>query len=712
MPVLPSRSPARDWLRALAVFAAYGLAAVVWLSPLSLHLVDHVYDPGDSFLNAWALAWDWRALGSQPLDLFQANIYYPARGSLAFSEHLLVPALLAGPVLSLTHNPILAHNLVLLLSFPLGGLGVYLLARRLSGSFWAGVLAGAMFAFCPYRTMQITRLQIEAVMWAPFALWFAHRWLAGGAWRDLGGMVLLYLLLALSCGYWALYGGLALAVVLIWGMAGRRRWASGRRWAQLAVGGLALALVITPFAAPYLAARQAMGFVRGLETVRLYSADLGSWLAAPPHLALWGPLLSSLGRKEAFLFPGLIALVLAGIGVALFRGGGRPTPRWLYLALALFSLLMSLGPEMVVAGYELGAGPYRFFHEHVPGFAGLRTAARWGMLYQLFLAVLAGLGLAALLARLSRPQSRALLLGLAALLLAVELVPGPIKKSGPHPTPANPPPYAVWLAAQPGPGAVLHLPLGSPRQNAFFTLVSAYHWRPIVNGYAGFSPKGHRALAGLMQDPTPGLLAGLARGGVRWLLVHQDKLPPGQARRVNARLASLPGLARRAAAWDYQHTVAWELTPPPGPAPVVPPGRAPPRDRATASVLPQDLPRALDGEPATYWSTQRPQRPGDWLQLTWEQPVQTSGVELNLDFQPHMLPRSLRLELRTPEGRWQACPCTASLTPLMAVLARPAQTPARYLLALARPQAITGLRLRLTQAGRWPWGIAELRLLP
>jgi hypothetical protein len=700
------------WLKALAVFAAYGLLAFLWLSPLSLHLADYVYDPGDSLLNAWALAWDWRALTGHPLELFNANAFYPAQNSLAFSEHLLVPALLAGPVLAAAGNPILAHNLVLLLSFPLSGLGAYLLARRLSGSFWAAALAGLFFAFCPYRTLQITRLQIEAVMWAPFAFWLLHRWLDSGAWRDLAGLGLFFLLLALSSGYWAVYGGLALGLALAWGLACQGRWASGRRWAQLALGGAAVGLLLAPFAAPYLAAHAAMGFQRGLEAVRLYSADAVSWLAAPPGLVLWGPWLGPLGRHEAYLFPGLIALALAAAGVAWFRGGGRPSPRWLYLVLAALGLLMSLGPEITVGGVELGAGPYRFFYEHAPGFAGLRTAARWGMLFQLFLAVLAGLGLAALLGRVRPAWGRALLVGLAALGLLVELFPGPTPHAGPQPVPGSLPPYTTWLARQTGPGAVLHLPLDSPRQDHYFRYLSAFHWRTLVNGYSDMASRGQAALALVMRDPTPEVVADLARGGVRWVLVHRRLLPPGQGRRVVAALEAMPGLARKAASWPDQLTEVFELIPPPGPAPQPPPGRAPPRGAAAAKVLAQDAPRALDGDPATFWGTGRPQRAGDFFQLTWPALVEIGGVALGLGYQPHMLPLGLKLELLGPEGRWEAAAFRTRLTPLMAVLARPAQTPALYLLRLERPRLARGLRLSLTQAGGQPWVIAELGLLP
>ena len=54
-------------------------------------------DNGDAQLNEWILAWVAHQLPRAPLQLFQANIFYPAQDTLAFSEPLIVPALLGAP---------------------------------------------------------------------------------------------------------------------------------------------------------------------------------------------------------------------------------------------------------------------------------------------------------------------------------------------------------------------------------------------------------------------------------------------------------------------------------------------------------------------------------------------------------------------------------------------------------------------------------------
>jgi hypothetical protein len=56
-------------------------------------------DDPDGHLFMWTLAWDAHAFVHQPLSIFDANIFYPNRGSLAYSENLIGSAFFAAPVL-------------------------------------------------------------------------------------------------------------------------------------------------------------------------------------------------------------------------------------------------------------------------------------------------------------------------------------------------------------------------------------------------------------------------------------------------------------------------------------------------------------------------------------------------------------------------------------------------------------------------------------
>ena len=88
------------------------------------------------------MAWVADALIVNPRNLYDANIFYPARNTLAFSEANIGAGLLAVPAWGLTGNPFLAHNTVVVVAFVLAVAGAYYLVRYLSGSREAAAVAG------------------------------------------------------------------------------------------------------------------------------------------------------------------------------------------------------------------------------------------------------------------------------------------------------------------------------------------------------------------------------------------------------------------------------------------------------------------------------------------------------------------------------------------------------------------------------------------
>src|SRR5918911_784338 len=82
------------------------LLAVVHTWPLATaphRLARH--DNADVMLNEWIVAWVQHQLPRNPLHLFEANIFFPAHDTLAFSEPLIVPALIGAPARMLGSSP-------------------------------------------------------------------------------------------------------------------------------------------------------------------------------------------------------------------------------------------------------------------------------------------------------------------------------------------------------------------------------------------------------------------------------------------------------------------------------------------------------------------------------------------------------------------------------------------------------------------------------
>ncbi|HEY6357161.1 MAG TPA: hypothetical protein VIX35_02890, partial [Vicinamibacterales bacterium] len=113
---MPSRSLApaswREWLLVILV----GLAITTFITwPMVPHLgsVGRL-DSGDGRLSIWNIGWVDHAILTDPAHLLDANIFWPHRGTLAYSEMNLVAGVLGLPAYAFTHNAVAAHNTAVL----------------------------------------------------------------------------------------------------------------------------------------------------------------------------------------------------------------------------------------------------------------------------------------------------------------------------------------------------------------------------------------------------------------------------------------------------------------------------------------------------------------------------------------------------------------------------------------------------------------------
>ena len=118
----------------------------------------------------------------------QANIFYPQRNALAFSEANLVEGALGVPVWLATKNPYATHNAVALLSFVIAFAGAYYLVRHLTGHRGAALVAAVLYAFCPFAFARTAHIQLLFTGGIPFCLLAFHRLVeaprVGDRWRS------------------------------------------------------------------------------------------------------------------------------------------------------------------------------------------------------------------------------------------------------------------------------------------------------------------------------------------------------------------------------------------------------------------------------------------------------------------------------------------------------------------------------------------------
>ena len=745
-------------------FAGYALLTLALTYPLVTVVgVALPHDPGDPVLNAWILWWNSRAV---PLTSawWNAPAFYPAPDVLAFSEHLLGLAFLSAPVQWVTGNPILAYNLVFLLSFPFSGWAMYLLGFELTRRRDAAWVAGLAYAFAPYRVEQIAHVQVLSSYWMPLALLCLHAYL-----RDprrtwlvlLGGAVALQ---GLTNGYFLLFFPILIGLWVLWFASPLRPWSIAAHIGAACTAALA---AVAPFLLRYRAAHDAYGFARPLDEISGFSADVTSVFSAPVELHLWRFLRLS-SRAEGHLFPGVTMLLLLGMALVTARWRPSGPSSWSLTQFRRVLVVLAVVIGAVLAA-RLWLGPFAFT---VLGIAV--SVTRWDKplsLLLLFLLTAALLSPPIVEARQRRSVLGFYLLGAAvtwvlALGPTLTLLNQPILYRAPYSwlmtlpgfdalrvparfwmltlvclstcaglayarlVPANrrwgPALLAgvtaagladCWIAPMliaPAPARsavleraarhpVIELPIRSRDADLAAMYRSMFHGQPVANGYSGYLAPHYPALQSAAANLDPLLLTSLASVGVRDVRIDRATDVEGMYAQYVARHPGAELIA------EDEDELLFRLPPAPPPREALATGPELSIAHLDANVKPDRVDFMLDGDRWTRWDT-GPQRKGHELRidLGTEQAVEAVSTALGPYF--HDFPRVLSVEV-SRDGEdwlevWRGPTATLAMT---SALRAPADLPLVFPIGGRRARF-----LRLRQLGEDPdfyWSIAELKVL-
>ena len=267
-------------------------------------------DNADAELNEWILAWVAHQLPRAPGRLFQGNFFYPERDTLAYSEPLIVPALMGAPLHWLGASPVFVFNIVLILGFALTAWAGYALAFEWTGDRAAGMLAGSLFAFNTHTLTRLAHVQGIHAWGLPLTLLAADRILVHARWRDAVWLAVWMAAMAYTSGYLVVFGAIMIGVVLVTRVPDW--WPRVGRVVTLFAGATLLAgLAILPVYLPYRRLAREMGMVRAIETVTEFSATWTGYLAAAGriHFSTWSARFWA-NPVDGF-FPGFVVIVLA-----------------------------------------------------------------------------------------------------------------------------------------------------------------------------------------------------------------------------------------------------------------------------------------------------------------------------------------------------------------------------------------------------------------
>jgi hypothetical protein len=743
--------------------AIYVAAIVVQAWPLLRDLWGQLpSDPGDPVLNAWIVWWNAHAW---PLTdhWWNAPAFYPATGTLAFSEHLAGLTLLTTPIHWLTGSPELAYNVAFVLSFPLSAVAAHLLVRRLTGRDDVACVAGAAYGFAPYRVAHLPHIQVLWSFWMPLALLGLHAGRDGRRW----GFPLAaacWLMQGLSNGYFLMFFAILVAVWLAWfAFAHPRMLAAAAGWFALA------GLMVAPFLLGYQRIHAMYGFVRSVGEIEFYSADVASVVAGHPRLRLYGELWDA--GPEGELFPGFALLAIGASGLVyliascgIWRvarpgavGGWVRHVRWPLLTIALIFGSVALA-SLVSGGFriDLGVTTIPVFNPFKP----FRVFAVAAVAYML-------LGMPA--ARRPRVDGvTAFYLVAACLMLLLSWGPSPRLLHEPLLYKA---PYA-WLLALPGMTA-LRVParfgllfalclavaaglllarlvprsrLGSAALAGLGLFVLAEGWfgpLPVVPSPGSRAPwmdalGGAKAVLELPAGEVGGDVAAELRGAVHRLPVgngYSGNSPPSYAMldramrngdftalealrphgpiavvvqrsgeggpQIEAALEALPFVHRKG---EWPEASLYWLEAGESPAatalgPVVPIVRA----RASTG---EGIDRMTDGDRLTRWTTGAPQAGGEQVIVDADASRDIGAVVLRVGVFAGDVPRLLSVEVSDDGEAW-----TTVFRGSVAALAVRGAIADPHDVPITVPVGARGRYLRLTQLGRDPevwWSIAEL----
>ena len=747
------------WPLLASAIAYAAIAAVSGRLVLAHPASTIVHDTGDPLLTAALLHWNaWTLPFTHAW--WQFPIFTPSADVLAFSEHLLGLSVVATPIEWLVRNPLVAANVVTLLTYPLCGVAMFLVVRRLTGSAAAAFLAGLAYAFSPYRAAQQAHLQMLAAFWAPLALLGLHGYVDSGRriWLALYGGA--WLLQALASGYSLYFLSALVALWTVWFVIVPGRWIQLR---DIAIATLVAAVPLAPTLGTYLTVHAANGFARSEGEALVFSADLTSLLCAARETTFWGWLRVGC-RPEGELFPGLVLLALIGVVVALLRreaAAGPASSRALRSLRAFVGFVAAVGAAGVLSVVVFG--PWRV------EVAGLRVSASDvdKPLLMLVLAGAATIVLSRTAIATARQRSVAgfylcasfvmwlLALGPTVVLMGVpRAVPGPFRlvfllpgggglrvparfwlmatlclsivaglaasyllarrrpltalglsallamgllSDGWSTIPAAPVPVAFPDEGALRAQTVMALPVGNFQDFGPQFRAVMGGWRS-VNGYSGYEPKHYDAVRQGVRFEVDGVFEPFRARGDLFVIVNTDQP------RLIALVERQPGavcIAERQGTREYRLPKRTDRAPSDTIA-------ATPRIVGASASCPS-AGAAIDGNPATRWVC-GPQRGSEWFAADLGAVVDSvSAVRYTMGASYREFPRVLVVETSVDGATWEPAwdgdviaPTIEGslLDPLMAPTTVPfAPRPARY------------VRLRQTGKDEVNWAMPELAIL-
>ncbi len=413
-------------------------------------------DP-DVYINPWADWWTFKALTDPQLSLWFTNyMFYPQGANLiyhSFSHLTTLVSLALRPFLGILP----AYNITMLFNIVLAGFSMFQLARYLTQSTTAGLLAGIVFAFNSHNLYQTAHPVLAAVWCFPWiTLYFMRAIREDNVKYALAASIFVFLGAATSTILIILIGMWLLFLVAYMFLASEF---PRPQWRILLVFGIASFVLVLPLVFPLL--RDAVTNQNGNFIINPQDSIVTD-IVSPfiPHWYFWLIRGVYIGVVSAFL------LLLA------FGHQRREARLWFWVL--ILSFLLAIGPVPKIFNTELGI----ILPWSLPFAPILRNMYRMMILFSMGLSLLVAYGWLALADQLHTTRTKtAVAAFLIGLFIFIDYTAAPFPT-----TPATVSAfYTDYLDAIPDDVVLASLPTGR-QEDKRYMFYQTYHNHPMVNG--------------------------------------------------------------------------------------------------------------------------------------------------------------------------------------------------------------------------------------
>jgi len=545
----------------------------VFTCPLVSKFTKHIYGPIYGTDNRGVVRDFWLAKYAfvNKLDIHNdAFINFPF--GCAVNEYSFLPFWLsAGHFLSVLVNEIFAYNFLILGSFTLSFLGMYLLVLYLTGSHLSSFISGILYSLCPYHFNKVwEHYGLAFIDFLPFSILYLLKVKDKPEIKNMIGcsiFLVLVMVSDLSYAYIISVGVFFYFLYTVYYILRKRQPFRDTFLVtkNLIIVGMLTLIIVSPailpvikqmFFTPRTDAVMQEVFIRPIKYLFQQSARPLNYIMPASSHPLFGKFTKSMfgsifyGRNsiEHTLYLGWAAIIFSFLAFRKHRKKPNTLESKENFAIGLFvflsfgAFLFSMLPYINLGLFKIYF-PSFFMYKILPMF---RAYARFGILLMLCVSVLAGFGIKFVLERYKKFSKKIsfILIILTVVLFEFNNIP-PFRVTD---LDAKTPEVYKWLADRKGDFPIIEYPLGEggvgeEYKNLDYLLYQRVHHKRLINGampgtYA-FEIK--KKIRKITDSQTPGILKWL---GAKYAIIHLDLYRQGSSRQAMEVIGEVPNLRR------------------------------------------------------------------------------------------------------------------------------------------------------------------------